>query len=109
MIAVTWLEGTSIETSRTACVSPNQALSETVRIAHTAPSEAPTISPPSRSVTRSVMPAAVPCARDHAGDEADHQHQRDEHQCAGPRLGVPVVVGADRVGEDLQRERGDRL
>ena len=33
----------------------------------------------------------------------------DEHQRAGPRLPVPVVVRRDRVGEDLHRQRRDRL
>ena len=37
------------------------------------------------------------------------QDERDEDQRAGPGLTVPVLVGRDGVGEDLNGERRDRL
>src|SRR5674476_721243 len=105
MMAVTSFAGKSSVTSWTARVSPKYALSPSVRIANDAPG--PATSGGSRSA--SVMTACVPTARHEARDDADHEHEGDEHEGARPRLRVPVVVRADGVGEDLQRKRGDRL
>src|SRR5579883_2977968 len=44
-----------------------------------------------------------------ARDQADEKDEANEDEGAGPGLGVPVVVRADRIGENLQRECGDRL
>src|SRR6476620_5521852 len=43
-----------------------------------------------------------------------HQHvnaenARDEHKGAGPRLTMPVVIGRNGIGKNLQGERCDRL
>src|SRR5262245_29834317 len=48
-------------------------------------------------------------ARRRARRQTHHEHQADEYERAGPRLAVPVVVGRDRVREDLQGQRRDRL
>ena len=37
------------------------------------------------------------------------ENSADEHECASPSLPVPVIVGRDRIGKNLQRERRDRL
>ena len=37
------------------------------------------------------------------------ESQADEHERARPGLALPVLVGRDGVGVDLQRQRGDRL
>ena len=43
-------------------------------------------------------------------DQRDRDHdQNDQHQRAGPRQTVPLVVGRDGVDVDLQRQRGDGL
>src|ERR1039457_6996972 len=41
----------------------------------------------------------------HAGIEEQHQHE--QHERAGPGLPMPVVVGRNRVGKNLERHRGD--
>src|ERR1700730_12356863 len=50
-----------------------------------------------------------PGPRCEASRKADDQNDRDQHERAGPRLPVPLIVCVDRVGEDLERERRDRL
>src|SRR2546427_7553917 len=52
---------------------------------------------------------AVAAARGDPGRQADHEHQADQDQGAGPGLAVPVVVRRDRVCEDLERKGRDRL
>ena len=37
------------------------------------------------------------------------ENSGDEHERASPSLAVPVVVGRDRIGKNLQRERSDGL
>src|SRR5258707_602327 len=37
------------------------------------------------------------------------ENSGDEHERAGPSLAVPVVVGRDRIGKNLQWERSDGL
>ena len=44
---------------------------------------------------------------DDAGGEADPEDERDKDEGSGPGLGVPVVIGADGIGEDLQWKSGD--
>src|SRR5450759_587813 len=50
-----------------------------------------------------------PGPRCEARRDADYQNDRDQYERPGPRLPVPLVVWADRVIEDLERERRDRL
>ena len=61
------------------------------------------------SAMRATSPPLKRPLRDEPRRQADHEHQRDEHERPGPGLAVPVVVGRDRVGEDLHRQRRDRL
>src|SRR5256712_10255781 len=93
MIAVTALGAIASPMSRRTWRVPNQALRSLTRIPSAMPS-------PHR---------AVAAARRDSRRETDQEDQGDQHQRAGPRLAVPVVEGRDRVREDLERERGDRL
>src|ERR1700745_2787416 len=66
----------------------------------------------SRTMIPSAMRLSYPreaAARGDAGREAHHKYQADEHERSRPGLAVPVVVWRDRVREDLQRQRRDRL
>src|SRR2546428_8464689 len=92
MIAVT-ARGTAVRSmSFSTWWGPNQALSRVIRI-------------PSAIATSSIIQAL----RGEPGEEAHHQDERDQDERPRPRLAVPVVERGDRVGEDLERERGDRL
>ncbi len=44
-------------------------------------------------------------ARREAGEDGAHEDQPHEHQGACPGLPMQIVVGRDRVGEDLHGER----
>ena len=101
MIAVTSFDGKSSVTSQTACTGPKKALRSIRRIAHVSPAVTSVGGAVSRSVTSSVMSASVSGARDDPRDEADHEHERDEHERTRPRQCVPFVVRTGRVGEDL--------
>src|SRR6516225_5102058 len=93
MTAVTAFGAIVTPMPRRTCVVPNHALR-------------------SRTTIPSAMLLSYPreaAARDDAGREAHHEDQADEHERARPGLAVPVVVRCDRVREDLQRERRDRL
>src|SRR5215207_11319073 len=114
MIAVTSLARKSSDTSRTAFVAPKYAESARVRIASAGSlvgARAGVIAGVEARATddASVMAAADSGTRRDAREDADHEHETDEHQGTSPGLRVPLVVRADRVGEHLQRERGDRL
>src|SRR5215204_1698463 len=114
MIAVTSLARKSSDTSRTAFVAPKYAESARVRIASAGSLAGARAGAIIGAAARaaddaSVMPTADPGARRDAREDADHEHETDEHQGTSPGLRVPLVVRADRVGEYLQRERGDRL
>ena len=37
------------------------------------------------------------------------ENSGDEHKRAGPGLPMPIVIGGDRIGKNLQRERSDGL
>src|SRR2546422_9461427 len=93
MIAVTALGAIASPMPCRTWTSPNQALRSLTRIPSATPS-------PHR---------AVAAARRDPRRETDQEDQGDQHQRAGPRLAVPVVVWGDRIGEDLERQRGDRL
>src|SRR6476659_3634691 len=107
MIAVTSLAGNDSETSRTACVEPKYAFNARVSIAGAVVSCA--AGAEATRATASVIRAAVARAHGEPGQDADHEHERDQHERPRPCLRVPLVVRADRVDELLQRERGDRL
>src|SRR3989442_7575540 len=93
MIAVTALGAIASPMPCSTWTSPNQALRSLTRI----PSA--TLSPH----------RAVTAARRDPRREADQEDQRDQHQGPRPGLAVPVVVRRDRLSEDLDRQRGDRL
>src|SRR2546425_5096723 len=93
MIAVTALGAIASPMPCSTWTSPNQALRSLTRIPSATPS-------PHRAVT---------AARRDPRREADQEDQRDQHQGPRPRLAMPGVEGRDRVGEDLERQRGDRL
>src|SRR5438105_3496115 len=57
----------------------------------------------------SSLNAAISFARRDARHETDDEYKSDEDQRSGPRLGVPVVVWADGIVEDLERQRRDGL
>src|SRR5438105_334102 len=93
MIAVTALGAIVRSMPWSTCSPWNHALSEPTRMP---------------SIMRSPRSAEA-AARRQPGRQAHHEHHPDEDEGPGPRLAMPVVVGRDRVGEDLQRQRGDRL
>ena len=43
------------------------------------------------------------------GREGAHQDHGNQHERTGPRLAMPVFVGGDGVGENLDRQRRDGL
>src|SRR5437868_13900722 len=47
--------------------------------------------------------------RQDSNDYVNAKNARDEHQRAGPSLTMPVVIGRDRIGKNLQWKRSDRL
>src|SRR6476646_10325071 len=57
----------------------------------------------------SVDGATEPGARHEPRGDADDEDDRNQYERTSPRLLVPFVVRADRVVEDLERQRGDRL
>src|SRR3954469_2392938 len=57
----------------------------------------------------SVDRATEPGARREPRGDTDDEDDRYEHKGAGPGLLMPGVVGTDGVGENLERQRGDRL
>src|SRR5919202_6808053 len=116
MTAVTARDGKARSTPRTAWTLPNHASSDSAasRTSCPAPSAAAlrgvsVTRGESAGPTCSVAVAMVPRARDEPGRDADDENEPDENEGAGPGEGVPLVIGADGVGEDLQRQRGDRL
>src|SRR5262245_36466683 len=93
MIAVTALGAIVRSMPFSTCALPNHALTPVTWMPSTIPSP------------HSTEPA--PC--DHAGRQAHDEYDTNEHERAGPGLTMPVVVGGDRVREDLQRQCRDRL
>src|SRR5271154_5625954 len=98
MIAVTALALTSSETFLTAARSPKKT--ERFR----------TISAASELFWFVAMKSdfaleTVACQKAHA--DVDGEHEQQQHERARPRLPMPVVVRRNRVGENLQRHRGD--
>src|SRR6266699_4463696 len=47
--------------------------------------------------------------RQDSNDYVNAKNARDEHQRAGPGLTMPVVIGRNRIGKNLQWKRSDRL
>src|SRR5438270_9800073 len=47
--------------------------------------------------------------RQDSNNYVNAKNARDEHQRAGPSLAMPVVIGRDCIGKNLQWERCDRL
>ena len=48
-------------------------------------------------------------ARENSHQHINAKNSDDENKRAGPGLAMPVVVGRDGVGKNLQRKRGDRF
>src|SRR5215207_10790622 len=99
MIAVTSLARKSSDTSRTAFVAPKYAESARVRIASAGSlvgARAGVIAGVEARATddASVMAAADSGTRRDAREDADHEHETDEHQRTRPGLRVPLVVRA---------------
>ena len=63
----------------------------------------------SATVDTSVCSKTEPRSGCESREKADDEHHNDQHEGAGPCLSVRGVVGADRVSEDLERQRRDRL
>src|SRR6478752_3607865 len=59
--------------------------------------------------TSSVDRCTEPRARHEPRGNADDQNDRYQDERTSPRLLMPLVVRADGVGEDLERESGDGL
>src|SRR5512143_3908706 len=97
MTDVTAFRPMSIVMSRRTWWSPNQAFRALTSIALSIAFST------AFSILLFFRPREKPPA--HAQDK-DHEDQDDG---AGPRLVVPVLVRRDRVGEHLERDRGDRL
>src|SRR4051812_14556245 len=57
----------------------------------------------------SVDGATEPGARREPRGNADDEHNGYQHQCTCPSLLMPLVVRADGVGKDLERECSDGL
>src|ERR1051325_680239 len=58
-------------------------------------------------LSMAVLSVAVPRQQPHTDVDGGDQHQQYERPCPG--LSVPVIVGGNRVAENLQRQRGDRI
>src|SRR5260370_41423094 len=74
MIAVTVCAGKRMDTSRTAAVRSNSAVSRTV----------------SRR-SRTLAPAAIPLLRHPAGDHGEDEHEGHQDEGSGPRNTVPLL------------------
>src|SRR4051812_25328574 len=98
MIAVTSFCGKESETSRTACVGPKYALSSCVFIAGGADSKLGGGTTAARAAA-SVIGTTMTRAHGEPREDADHEHEGDEHERSRPRLCVPFVVWADGVHE----------
>ena len=61
------------------------------------------------ATSRSIAAESEARARREAGGDADDEDESEEDERACPGLGVPVVVGCERIGIDLHWKRGDRL
>src|SRR5688500_3305401 len=94
MIAVTSPARKASDTSRTAREAPKYALTPY------AASRGSPGAPGAGSVTAAGRAGAGGVSREEADDEDD----REEDEGAGPGLGVPLVVRADGICEDLQGE-----
>src|SRR4051812_41047967 len=109
MMAVTSFTGKSSERSCTACVAPNQASSPTTRMATGSLASAEltgnTATPP--LVDCSINDIGHARAGDEAREQADREHERNQHERTGPCLLVPVVIRTDGIHEDLERQRGN--
>src|SRR5713101_6534476 len=91
MIAVTVLVGKNSETSRTATLRPNSAVSRWVASRTTA-------------LGRVIALPGRP-----AGGDGEDEHESHQHQRRGPGEPVPFFVGAETVHVDLERQRLHRL
>src|ERR1700722_8103189 len=134
MIAVTSRSGKSNDTLRTACVLPKNASSlptaRATRAARSAACALGVLGRFSRNATAGEAtgptpltpvvvagcvivlipaPGAELAAGGEPGDEADDEDEGDEDEGAGPGLGVPFVVGADRIGVNLKGKGRNRL
>src|SRR5512143_78131 len=94
---VTAFRPMSIVMSRRTWWSPNQALNALTSIALSV----------AVSIASSILLLSLP--REKPSAHAQDQHHEDQHDGARPCLVVPVLVRRDRVGEHLERDRGDRL
>src|SRR5512139_2872472 len=93
MTDVTVFRPMSITMFRSTWWSPNQALKDLTSIA--------------LSIALSILLLSRP--REKPPAHAQDQDHEDQDDGARPRLVVPVLVRRDRVGEHLERDRGDRL
>src|SRR5256885_9692040 len=99
IIAVTDRSRRLRETPRTACTRPKYA------------SRPPTAMRGAAECSVSGVPSLARGEAASRGDtrgKADDEDDADEDEGGGPGLRVPLVVGTDRIGEDLQRKRRDR-
>src|SRR5512143_3828216 len=101
--AVTWRSGMSRVTSRMAVIRPKPAESCSTR------TRGGTAMAGARSPRISIVATVEPAAGGQAGENADREDEEDEDEGSGPGQGMPFVIGADRIVEYLQRDRGDRL
>src|SRR5579872_312739 len=116
MIATTLPSGTGSEMPCTAWIDPNHASSDSATsrvrwsfIAETSFAGRTSAKPATWALTSIAASCVEAGAGGDAGDDADDEDERDEDQRARPGEPVPVVVGADRIIEDLKGQRGDRL
>jgi len=120
MIAVTASCGIATETSLTAAVSPKNAVRFFVMMqGFSMPAESRGSATAARGavvrgITRGSRAASVDCSTElgpgnEASCQADHEDDGDQDERACPCLGMPFVVGADGIGEDLERQRSDWL
>src|SRR6185437_10961720 len=110
MIAVTVPSAILIDTSRMACILPNQASSDSVVIRARSEATAPGVLPSTTAGGTSRTGAGIEAIASRGPrDDTEDQDDRDENQGARPREPMPVVVGADGIVEDLQWQRRDGL
>src|SRR5918992_1603066 len=103
MRACTRLPGKLSETSRTATNLPYMAESRSVTMrAAAGASGAASRSGGAARLSSGIQAVTAPDGE--PGAEAQEEHDDDEHQCRGPGVPVPFLVGPGGVGEDGQRQ-----
>src|SRR5687768_4296839 len=112
MIAVMLRSSNAIDTSLMACTSAKNAsrwfTSTRVRSSR-ATSGAAAAGFGAVIRTSSVTHPAEPRAGREAGSETDEEDEEDEDERSRPGEGMPLIIGADGIVEDLKRKRGNWL